>query len=647
MGIVYQAHDPRLEVEVALKVPYEDVLANPVGLQRFYREARAAARLRHPNLCAVIDVDELDGVPYLAMQYIHGQPLSEAPPQAPHEAVRLVRTLARAMAEAHRLEVIHRDLKESNVILTPQGEPVIVDFGLAVRLDQAGDELTMPGFVAGTVPYMAPELVAGGRDVSGACDVYSLGVILYRLLTGRLPFQGRDAYEVRRRILDEAPLPPSQVRPDLDRRLDVLCLKALAKSSQERFASMTELAGALSAYLEGAPTEVSGRAPLPREVVRFAFAGVGERAPAAGAVRDRLYLDVGNDLRAGVIDHHHLTGGGGATASLVLAHPAYLDGAVAPGRASGAPFVVVLHEAPDLDSVASAYLAVAYLTGGAFPDGAEALARYVERVDDGALGMTLANPFALYAAYQQLVHRLARRGWNSNHERWQELVRGGLRLVGYVVEQVARHDLALPAVDAFACPDLFGPEDRRDVLEDVERYQRKLADPRCGARLATLRLPGQYGGAMPAEALLIRDVQNVGDPQRCMFFKDWARSDAARSPNGRGFVALSVFVSEGPRQVRRCILSVAPDSGATLRGLGALLDRAECERRRDAFGVDDRVEEPVSGARLAPRPGYDNADPWYDGRAHAFTIVDSPRSGTLLTADEIEAIFLRFGKAAS
>jgi hypothetical protein len=108
-------------------------------------------------------------------------------------------------------------------------------------------------------------------------------------------------------------------------------------------------------------------------------------------------------------------------------------------------------------------------------------------------------------------------------------------------------------------------------------------------------------------------------------------------------VALSVFVSEGARQKRRCILSVTPDSGASLRGLGALLDETESRRRIELHGIDDRVTDLTTGAALAPRPGYGNADPWYDGRAHGYTIVDAPRSGTRLTADEIEALFLRFG----
>jgi hypothetical protein len=381
--------------------------------------------------------------------------------------------------------------------------------------------------------------------------------------------------------------------------------------------------------------------------VRFAFAGFGERAPVLAAPTNRLYLDVGNDLRPGVIDHHHLTAYSGSTASMVLAHPQLVLGALAPDRRPGDPLTIILHEHPDLDGVVSSFLSISYLTTGSFPRGREALARYADKVDEGCLGMTLANPFSLYSAYMQLANRMMRRSWNSPHEGWQECVRRGLDLVAFVVEQVDRQGLPLDRVDAFACPGLFTPDDRREVQDDLERYQRKLADPKSHARQVRIKLPGQFGGTVEADALLARDVQNADDPERCIFFKDWARSDEKRCPSERGFVALCVFMSPGPHQVRRAIISVRPDAGVTLRGLGALLDQAEGSRRIQVFGIDDRVVDPTTGSPKPPRPGYANADPWYDGRAHGHTIVDAPRAGTLLTADEIESIFLRFGQGAA
>jgi hypothetical protein len=191
-----------------------------------------------------------------------------------------------------------------------------------------------------------------------------------------------------------------------------------------------------------------------------------------------------------------------------------------------------------------------------------------------------------------------------------------------------------------------GRETRAQQSADVERYHRKLADPATHSRVLRLSLPGQFGGRVDVDTLLVRDVQNPDDLDRCIFFKDWARSDRERSPGGVGFPGLSVFMSESPRDARRCILSVTPDSGASLRGLAALLDEAESERRRLVYGEDDRVIDPATGSQKPPRAGYLNADPWYDGRAHGFTIVDSPRSGTLLATEVIEGIFAKFGGLA-
>jgi hypothetical protein len=141
-------------------------------------------------------------------------------------------------------------------------------------------------------------------------------------------------------------------------------------------------------------------------------------------------------------------------------------------------------------------------------------------------------------------------------------------------------------------------------------------------------------------------VQNVDDPERVLFFKDWARTDRLLAPERTGFVALSVFMSRSIGDRGRCILSVRPGDGVSLHGLGALLDQAESARRRVLDGVDDRLVDPATGQPKPFRPGYTNSDPWYDGRAHDDSIVDSPRSGTVLTAEEIERILVQFGGRA-
>ncbi len=304
----------------------------------------------------------------------------------------------------------------------------------------------------------------------------------------------------------------------------------------------------------------------------------------------------------------------------------------------------MLHEAPDFDAVASAYLSIALLTTGGFPPGTEALTRYADKIDEGSIGHTLSQPFSLYAAYMQLLNRHARLGRPADHAYWRDCVGQGLELIAYTLDRSLRDGLALPSVDALRTARTSSTmRTDRDILADVLRYRRKLEDPKTLHRIVKLSLPGQFGGRVELDTLLVRDVQNVNDPEGCTFFKDWARSDRMHAPGGEGFFGLSVFMTESPRNLRRCILSVTPDSGASLRGLGALLDAAESERRRQVYGEDDRVIDPATGARKPPRAGYDNADPWYDGRAHGFTIVDSPRSGTLLSAEEIEGTFVRFG----
>jgi hypothetical protein len=214
----------------------------------------------------------------------------------------------------------------------------------------------------------------------------------------------------------------------------------------------------------------------------------------------------------------------------------------------------------------------------------------------------------------------------------------GLRVLDYVVRQAEARNCSLVEVDAFACPGLFGPHDRAIVTGDLERYRRKLASPETHARRAVLQFPALLGGTVEAETLLARDVLNPADPERVVFFREWAVSDTEHTTKGQGFVGLSRY------EPGRAILCVSPSSSASLFGLGAKLDQAEAEERRRLHGVDDRQIDPVTKERKPPRRGYTNSDPWYDGRAHGYTIVDAPREGTVLTADRIEEIFLAFGR---
>ncbi len=248
MGTVYLADDPRLGRQVAVKVPHFDPDQDPMGAERFRREARAAAGLRHPNLVPVYEVGQVDGIDYFTMPFICGEPLSvrltRAGPMPEAEAIRLTIRVADALEIVHRAGVVHRDLKPANVLLDERGEPVVTDFGLARQVGM-DPRMTPSGTVLGTPAYLAPEQVGcHPDDMNPRCDVYSLGVILYEMLTGRLPFWGSPG-EILVRVVSEEPAPPSRLRPGLNPCLESACLKAMSRRADDRFTSMAEFAEAL------------------------------------------------------------------------------------------------------------------------------------------------------------------------------------------------------------------------------------------------------------------------------------------------------------------------------------------------------------------------------------------------------------------
>ncbi len=239
MGAVYLAHDLQLDRRVALKIPLIDTSLESDAVERFYREARAMATLQHANLCPVFDVGQFESWHFMTMAYIHGEPLSRKL-KAPGglclaEGLTILRTVALALQKAHDAGVVHRDLKPANIMLTTDLDPIIMDFGLA-RLSKNGEsELTHSGAVMGSPAYMAPEQVeARHAEIGPATDVYSLGVILYQIITGRRPFEG-SAASIFGQIVSRAPEPPSQLVDRLPADFDRICLKALSKSPADRF----------------------------------------------------------------------------------------------------------------------------------------------------------------------------------------------------------------------------------------------------------------------------------------------------------------------------------------------------------------------------------------------------------------------------
>ncbi len=256
MGVVYRARQRSLNRIVALKMIRGGQLASREEILRFHAEAEAAANLRHPNIVTIYEIGELEGQHYFSMDYIHGESLTEIMSQkgvTPDQAAEYLHTIALAIEYAHQHGVVHRDLKPSNILIDASGQPKVTDFGLAKRIDR-GVDLTMSGSLIGSPPYMSPEQAAGKKEEVGpASDVYSLGTILYQLLTGRPPFQGDTPLETIYQVLETEPTAPRVIDREIPRDLETLCLKCMAKDPKDRYASAGEFAEELGRYLAGEP----------------------------------------------------------------------------------------------------------------------------------------------------------------------------------------------------------------------------------------------------------------------------------------------------------------------------------------------------------------------------------------------------------
>ena len=259
MGVVYKAWDKGLERFVALKMVLRGVLATEADLGRFRSEAQSAAGLAHPHIVPVYQVGEHEGQAYFCMKYVEGRTLSEVVkdgPLAPRVAAAYLVKVARAVQHAHESGILHRDLKPANILIDSEDQPLVTDFGLAKRV-AGGASLTGTGAIVGTPSYMAPEQAEGpmtkngDRAVGPAADVYSLGAILYELLTGRPPFLAASAIETLLLVRMEEPVRPRLLNPQIDTDLELICRKCLEKRPEHRYASAAELADDLDAFLQG------------------------------------------------------------------------------------------------------------------------------------------------------------------------------------------------------------------------------------------------------------------------------------------------------------------------------------------------------------------------------------------------------------
>ncbi len=258
MGVVYKAWDLRLKRPVAIKMLLVGAYARPEERERFFREAEAAAGLRHPNIVPVYDVGDHEGRPYFTMEFVEGGSLAQqlgGNPLPVRRAATLVATLAGAVEVAHQGGIIHRDLKPANVLLTAEGTPKVSDFGLARRLE-GGAALTLSGSAVGTPSYMAPEQAQGKtRAIGPALDIYSLGAMLYELLTGQPPFRAETASEMVLLLISQDPVPPSRLNAKVPRDIETICMKCLEKDPSRRYATAGELAADLGRFLNGEPVK--------------------------------------------------------------------------------------------------------------------------------------------------------------------------------------------------------------------------------------------------------------------------------------------------------------------------------------------------------------------------------------------------------
>jgi serine/threonine protein kinase len=293
-GTVYLCEDTELSRQVAIKVSRRGPDTSPVEMERFMEEARRLARLNHPGIVTVFDVGMQEGSVYVVSAFLEGSDLADwLKKNRPtwQVAGRIAAAVAEALAHAHSRLIVHRDVKPSNIILSAELEPILVDFGLALDDRQtAGSE---KGIYSGTPWYMSPEQAAGtAHRIDGRTDVYGLGVVLYEMLTGHVPFRARNLQELMRQVRDDEPQPPRQLVRDIPPELERVCLKALAKEQRDRYTTVGDFADDLRRVISSSTGKPSHR-PLPGETTPPM-----ERLAAPGSTRDSTKASSSSRRRA-------------------------------------------------------------------------------------------------------------------------------------------------------------------------------------------------------------------------------------------------------------------------------------------------------------------------------------------------------------
>ena len=255
MATVYKAYQPKLDRHVAIKVLHESFSQDANFMARFEREARIVARLDHPNIVPVYDYDDYHGRPYLVMKYVEGKTLKDlmrAGTASKEDIVFLMEKIGAALHFAHLAGILHRDIKPSNIIIDERGEPYLTDFGLA-RITQQGASTLSADTMLGTPHYISPEQAKGETELDARTDVYSLGVVLYELVTGRVPFIADTSYAVIHDQIYKAPPRPSEIDPNITPEIEMVVLRALAKDPSDRYATPVDMIADFRRAIVGTP----------------------------------------------------------------------------------------------------------------------------------------------------------------------------------------------------------------------------------------------------------------------------------------------------------------------------------------------------------------------------------------------------------
>ena len=254
MGVVYKAFDPNIARTVAVKTIHGNLLSSEMGkemLERFKTEAQAVGRLTHPNIVGIFDFDQDRGTPYFVMEYVEGKDLKNLIKQGSvfttDEVIRVTTEILKGLSYTHNLNIVHRDIKPANIFITDKGEVKIADFGIA-RMDDS--ELTQVGSVLGTPSYMSPEQCIGA-GVDARSDLFSVGTLLYEMLTGKKPFRGEQTNAIIHNVINLKPEPPSQVRKEVPSSFDQVIKKALAKNASQRYQTAAEFSADLEKISSG------------------------------------------------------------------------------------------------------------------------------------------------------------------------------------------------------------------------------------------------------------------------------------------------------------------------------------------------------------------------------------------------------------